>query len=95
MDQGRTTLADKRGNDDADALAVLGAASHEVDQGVVHEAKLRRLAAERVHRMFLAVLAGRRVQAQQLAGNLDAGEDATEACVQEHALCNGLPSEPG
>ena len=57
--RGRSTEEDKRGNDEADALAVAGASFHKVSPEVPAAAKLRKSWARQVQRMMLMVLHAR------------------------------------
>ena len=74
--RGRSTTIDKRGNDGADAPAVVGARLHRVSPDVVQAAKQRRLTAESVRRMMLAILKAR--FAAERAGTSDAADRGSE-----------------
>ena len=56
VQRGRTTWQDKHGNDGADALAVQGAALHDVDSNILIEARQRCETAKQVQCMMLRVL---------------------------------------
>jgi ribonuclease HI len=59
IERGRTTEEDKWGNDGADALAVAGAAMHEVSAEVVAAARQRKEYARTVQRMMVSILQAR------------------------------------
>ena len=66
VQRGRTSLADKNGNDGADALAVAGAELHAVDPDIVLMSSLRRKYAKDAHSMFIEIVKARQVQEQLL-----------------------------
>ena len=73
--RGRTTREDKHGNDEADKLAVAGAASHGPPSEVVAAAKGRHEMASEVHQMMLAILLERRSREKELDDAADRGSD--------------------
>ena len=86
--RGRTTAADKAGNDGADRLAVAGAASHQVPEDVAGAALSRRIQAKAVHQMMLAILCARRAEELEVNDEADRGSalgdfDVENDCIDE------------
>ena len=75
IERGRTTEADKRGNDGADSLAVAGARMHRVSEEVVESAKKRKDVAMSVQRMMVAVLKARLHAEADVVAAGDRGSD--------------------
>ena len=73
--RGRTTREDKLGNDEADKLAVAGAAAHGPPSEVVAAAKGRHEMAVEVHQMMLAILLERRSCEKERDDAADRGSD--------------------
>jgi ribonuclease HI len=71
ISRGRTTEEDKRGNDEADELAVSGAELHQVSPEVLDAAKLRKNWARQVQRMMVMVLQARFAAEEE--NRIDAG----------------------
>ena len=100
VQRGRTTLADKDGNDGADKLAVAGAEQHAVDSEIVIMSDLRREHGKEVHSMFIAIVKARRVQELRLNQALqalpddvgDRGSDPGD-CMADAAGCFMLNDE--
>ena len=80
VNRGRTTQEDKLGNDEADLLAVAGAAMHCAPADIVAAAKERRDLAKRTHAMMVAIVIERQRQENQhvSASNADRGSDMGE-----------------
>jgi len=77
VQRGRTTLADKLGNDGADALAVQGAVLHEIDADILSQAQQRCETARQVHRMMLQILKARLAAEKPDEGLADRGSEVS------------------
>ena len=91
--RGRTTEEDKRGNDGADALAVAGAALHQVSPEVVAAANLRTHTALHVQQMMVAILKARFLAEGQTPNDAegpDRGSEMGDCIHDDHTLDDGL-----
>ena len=81
VQMGRTTSEDKVGNDGADLMAVVGAASHRVPSEVLTSAKKRRELAKRTQQMMVNILLERQRQERSLHEEMgpDRGSEAGDA----------------
>ena len=82
--RGRTTHEDKIGNDGADALAVAGAAMHEVSAEIVAAASLRKRNAVHVQQMMVAILKARFLVESQATNDAECPDRGSEMgdCIE-------------
>jgi hypothetical protein len=88
VQRGRTTLADKVGNDGADKLAVAGAEQHAVDMEIIAASVLRKQHAKDVQHMFIAIIKARQLQEQCLDAAGDVGDRGSDAGDCMHPCCD-------
>ena len=91
---------DKEGNDAADELAREGAASHQLPPQLVQDVQHRKIAAKRVQRMMIDILAARRAcEAEQDAIEQEHEMAELDASFQNHEfsdeLCAPGGADPG
>ena len=97
--RGRTSLADKSGNDGADALAVAGAELHAVDSDIILTSISRKKQAKDAHMMFVEIIKARQAQEQFLSyGHDDVGDRGSDPgdCMAEASdvACDVCEPEP-
>ena len=85
--RGRTTWADKLGNDGADELAVAGAATHAIPADITESAQSRMCAAMNVHTMMLDITRARQ-SARPAECDRDADRGSDLGDVSETDLCD-------
>ena len=82
--RGRTRDEDQRGNDGADALAVAGAAMHQVSAEVVEAASTRKENAMHVQQMMVAILKARFLGESQALNDAECPDRGSEMgdCIE-------------
>ena len=85
IEQGRTTIEDMAGNNGADELAVIGAATHLLPFEVVAAARERRQWAVHVQQMMVSILQARLAEENAIAN--DAGDDRGSD-MGDHIACD-------
>ena len=85
--RGRTTWADKLGNDGADELAVAGAATHAITADIIESAQSRMHVAMSVHTMMLDITRARQ-SARPAECDRDADRGSDLGDVSESDVCD-------